>query len=111
MSRPQEMVTKPETAERPVVSVVLVCDYASAEDASWGEARATLQALAVQDFHEKVEYLLVEQKGVVVPKDVLGVLSGLRLIRTNQNTSFAMKNEGRILVGADQSQSGQNAKD
>jgi hypothetical protein len=88
-------------AARPVVSIVLVCDYASGEEASWEDARATLQGLAAQDFDEPVEYLLVERQEVVVPDDVLHVLPGLRLIRSSQHASFAMKNEGVRVAKAD----------
>ncbi|MBP1685559.1 MAG: hypothetical protein H6Q33_1702 [Deltaproteobacteria bacterium] len=78
----------------PVASIVLVSDYETGEEASWEDARATLQGLAAQDFDEPVEYLLVERQDIVVPEGILHALAGLRLIRTDQHTSFAMKNEG-----------------
>lgn len=80
--------------ERPAVSIVLVSDYKSGSEASWDEARATLQALRAQDFREPVEYLLVEREGMQVPQSVLDALPGLRVVRTSQAASFAMKNEG-----------------
>ena len=102
MSLSSESVADPRgPAERPVVSIILVCDYASGENASWKDARATLQGVAAQDFDEPVEHLLVERQGVVVPEDVLQVLPGLRLVRTNQHASFAMKNEGVRVAKAD----------
>jgi hypothetical protein len=103
MSRPSENVADPGelVAARPVVSIVLVCDYASGEKASWEDARATLQGVAAQDFDEPVEHLLVEREGVVIPEAVLHVLPGLRLVRTSQHASFAMKNEGVRVAKAD----------
>jgi Glycosyl transferase family 2 len=97
MSLPSEIVADPRgSAECPVVSIILVCDYASGEKASWEDARATLRGVAAP-----VEHLLVERQGVVVPEDVLHVLPGLRLVRTNQHASFAMKNEGVCVAKAD----------
>jgi hypothetical protein len=98
MSRPADILADPRA---PVVSIVLVSDYASSEAARWEDARATLQGLAAQDFNESVEYLLVERPDVVVPDDVLLIVPGLGLIRTDQRASFAMKNEGVRAAKAD----------
>jgi len=100
MSGPFDIVANSGTAARPVVSIVLVCDYGSDENA-WEDAGLTLAALGAQDFEEPFECLLIEQEGVVVPEDVLRALPGLRLIRTTQYTSFAMKNEGVRVAKAD----------
>lgn len=93
--------TSIEQAERPAVSIVLVSDYASGTETSWEEARATLQALRAQDFCEPVEYLLVEREGMAVPQSVLDALPGVRLVRTHQQASFAMKNEGVRVARSD----------
>ena len=89
-----ETTISSDRAERPAVSIVLVSDYASGTEASWEDARATLQGLRAQDFREPVEYLLVEREGMAVPQSVLEALPGLRLVRTSETASFAMKNEG-----------------
>jgi hypothetical protein len=87
--------------DHPAVSIVLVSDYRSGSEASWNDARATLEGLHAQDFAEPVEYLLVEHEDVPVPQDVLDVLPGVRRVRTTERASFAMKNEGVRLASAD----------
>lgn len=88
-------------AARVVVSVVLVSDYFGGADAGWDDARATLRALAHQDFAEPVEYLLMERDGVEVPEDLLRILPGVQLQRSSADTSFAMKNDGARVATAD----------
>ena len=55
----------PDSALRPAapaVTVMVVSDYRPGEEKSWNDLRATLAALANQDFDEPVEYLLLENR-------------------------------------------------
>ena len=45
---------------RPVVSVIVVSDYAGGDFKAWDDLRSTLAALARQDIDEPIEVLLVE---------------------------------------------------
>ena len=47
-------------AMRPVVSVIVVSDYAGGDFAAWDDLRSALAALARQDIDEPIEVLLVE---------------------------------------------------
>jgi hypothetical protein len=96
-----DAATSSDRAGRPAVSIVLAGDYASGSESSWQEARATLRGLRSQDFSEPVEYLLVEREGMAVPQSVLDALPGLRLVRTSESASFAMKNEGVRVARSD----------
>jgi hypothetical protein len=98
MSPPADLLADPRAA---VVSIVLVCDYVGNEEQAWEDARAALRGLAAQDFDEPVEYLLVERQDVAIPDDVLQLLPGLQLLRTNAHASFAMKNVGARAAKAD----------
>jgi hypothetical protein len=100
--RPEISTDRPDPVVAcPVVSIVLVCDYASGEEPSWEDARATLRGLAAQDFNEPVEHLVVEREGVAVPENLLHLVPGLRLVRTRQQASFGLKNEGVRVAKAD----------
>jgi len=98
MPRPADALADPRA---PVVSIVLVSDYVGSADQGWEDARAALRGLAAQDFDEPVEHLLVERQDVAIPDDVLPLLPGLQLIRTNAHASFAMKNAGVRAAKAD----------
>lgn len=88
---------------KPAVSVMVVSDYRGGEDKSWDDLRATLAALARQDFGEPVEYLLLENKddAAEMPEDVPRALPGVRVITSDSTGSYGMKNEGVRAAGAD----------
>jgi hypothetical protein len=79
-----------------VVSIVIVSDYGGGEEKGWQDLRATLGALAAQDFDEPVEYLLVEtaQFQDSVPDDLTTLLPSLELVFTDSTSSYDLKNDG-----------------
>ena len=81
---------------RPVVSVVVVSDYAGGEERSWNDVRRALAALAAQDTEEPFECLLVESSAtaVTVPPDVAALVPGLRVVTDPGAGSYALKNAG-----------------
>jgi glycosyltransferase involved in cell wall biosynthesis len=89
-------------AAAPVASIVIVIDYKAGDPHSLRELRATLQGLAAQDFREPVELLLVEPaSGRPLPDDILGVMPGLRVVRTDGTTSYDFKNAGARAAASD----------
>lgn len=90
-------------ARAPAVSVVLVSDYASGESAAAESLAKTLGALALQDFGEPVEILLVESEALAGrwPEAVLGRLPSLRLVLSASLESFGLKNAGVAAASAD----------
>lgn len=87
----------------PVASVVIVSDYAGGEEKAWDDIRATLRALAAQDFDEPVEYLLVERDslGNAIPADLRALLPGLKIVLTPKPTAYDLQNEGAVAASAD----------
>lgn len=88
---------------RPVVSVVVVSDYAGAGSDAWTDIRAVLAALAVQDLGEAFETLIVESSadGAPVPTDLAGVLPGVRIVTDPARGSYGLKNAGVRAATAD----------
>ena len=91
------------SAAKPVVSVVMVVDYAVGSAAAWGELRRTLEALAGQDFDEPVEYLYVDEEGSnrPPPPDVLDILPGIKVLWRPGTTSYDLLNAGMRAATAD----------
>ena len=88
---------------KPVISVVLTCDYGVGTPAAWDVLKSVLRALSRQDFSEPVEYLLVESE-VLAPEallDLKTILPDLRLITCDAMTSPVMKNAGVRAASAD----------
>lgn len=80
----------------PVVSVIIVSDYAGGEIKAWDDLRATLLALARQNFKGPTEFLLSESADTVqqVPSDLMTTLPSLKVILSPASSSYALKNEG-----------------
>lgn len=90
------MEPDPRASAKPVVSVVITCDFASGRSETWNDLRAVLAALARQDFAEPAEFLLVETAALApaVPEDLAAILPSLRLIVSPATTAATLKNEG-----------------
>ena len=80
----------------PAISVVVVSDYRAGEDKSWDDLRATLAALAGQDFDEPFECLLVENRDDLanLPADVPSAFPGVRVLSSEASGSYGLKNAG-----------------
>jgi hypothetical protein len=87
----------------PLVSVVLVSDYAAGETKSWNDLRVTLAALAAQDYEGPVEVILCEDRRFEgqVPDDVLNAHPNLRMLYSSGSTSYELKNEGARVAGGE----------
>ena len=79
-----------------MASVMVVSDYRPGEQKSWDDLRKTLGALALQDFDEPVEYLLLENTGdlEIMPADVPRVIPGIRVVASDARGSYSLKNAG-----------------
>jgi GT2 family glycosyltransferase len=75
---------------------MVVSDYRPGEQKSWNDLRATLAALAAQDYDGSVEYLLLEHDGDLarMPAEVVQALPGVRVIACAARGSYEMKNAG-----------------
>lgn len=82
---------------------MVVSDYRPGEEKSWNDLRATLSALANQDFDEPVEYLLLENERDLerMPADVPQALPGVRVIASAARGSYELKNAGVRAASAD----------
>jgi hypothetical protein len=87
----------------PVVSVVIVSDYASGETEGWDLFKAALAALARQDFEGPTEFLLSEcaDSEQQIPSDLTTILPSLKVIRSSASSSYELKNEGVRAASAD----------
>lgn len=87
----------------PVVSVVVVSDYAAGGADAWSDVRRVLTALAAQDLGEPFECLLVESSsdGSRVPADLAAIFPGLRLVTDAAGGSYGLKNAGVHAAAAD----------
>lgn len=87
----------------PAVTVMVVSDYKPGEQKSWDDLRATLSALARQDFDEPVEYLLLENSHdlAAMPDDVPRTLPGVRVVSSDARGSYPLKNAGVQAATAD----------
>jgi hypothetical protein len=80
----------------PVISVVIVSDYAGGTTEARDDLRECLEALARQDFDEPAEFLLCEWEGYrdTIPAWLAQSLPSLRLVFAGARTSFELKNAG-----------------
>jgi len=92
-----------DVAAVPAVSVVVVSDYATGTETGWRELRATLDALAKQDFDEPLEILLCESEPLVhrMPADITTYLPSLRIVPSPETSSYALKNFGARVARAE----------
>lgn len=88
---------------KPVVSVVIVNDYACGQTESWDFIRATLNGLAHQDFCEPAEFLYVESRELEhkIPTDLTNILKDLKVILSPANNAYQLKNVGVKAASAD----------
>ena len=88
---------------QPTVTVMVVSDYRPGEQKSWNDLRATLAALANQEFDEPVEYLVLENRKDLeqMPSDVPQTLPGVRVIASDARGSYELKNAGVQAAAAD----------
>lgn len=80
----------------PVVSVLIVADHDTDRHAELADLRSCLQALAAQEVHEPVEFLLVEteERARKLPPDLLAELPGLKVIGVPKDATYEQKNAG-----------------
>ena len=81
---------------QPVVSVVIVGDYAAGTPGSIEDLRLCLKALASQDFAEPAEFIVSEWEGYrdAIPNDLDKLLPGVRVVFSEAQTTLELKNEG-----------------
>lgn len=80
----------------PVVSVVVVSDYAGGTPGTVDDYRHSLAALAAQDFDEPFEVLVSEWAGFrdAVPSDLQQILPAIRMVYSEERSAFGLKNDG-----------------
>lgn len=79
----------------PVISVVIVEDYAVKSDKSRAQLREVLTAVAQQDFSEPAEFILIEFADDCADRadELRRILPSLKLIRGRSDNSYGLKNE------------------
>jgi len=87
----------------PVVSVIVVSDYAGGDAKAWDDLRGSLGALARQDVDEPFEVLLVESREHAggIPDDVREIVPSMRVVASTATGSYELKNEGVRAAAAD----------
>jgi hypothetical protein len=90
-------------AVKPVVSIVTVVDFAYEGDRTMQNLKATMGALAAQDFEGPLEFLLVESSDRVaqVPPELAQILPSLKLLAFPLSTSYELMNAGARAAAAD----------
>ena len=80
----------------PVASVVIFSDYGLGGRTDWHEMKATLAALARQDFREPAEFILVESadRRGDIPPDLDAILPALKVVVSPAANSAGLKNDG-----------------
>jgi hypothetical protein len=80
----------------PVISVVIVSDYAGGTDKAWDDIGKCLQGLAAQAFEGPVEHLLIEWEGYrdSMPAGLMQHLPRLQVLFSGARTAFELKNTG-----------------
>ncbi len=84
-----------ETVVVPRISVIVVSDYAAGEEKSWEDLRRAFREWATQDGLAPDEFILVEsvQLQGQIPQDVLTMLPNLRVLYSDAQTSYELKNQ------------------
>lgn len=80
----------------PAISVVIVSDYAAGGPVAARDLRAALSALALQEFDEPVEFLLIESECFrgQLPDDLVTILPSLQILFHPEKESYPLKNHG-----------------
>jgi cellulose synthase/poly-beta-1,6-N-acetylglucosamine synthase-like glycosyltransferase len=86
----------------PLLSVVVVSDYAAGGRGAWDDIRASLAGLAAQRGDIELEVLVVEDAALAerVPPDLLDPCPGARLVLVAESESYALKNAGARAAAA-----------
>jgi hypothetical protein len=100
------MATKENTRNgtvTPAASIVVISDYKVGTAVSWDDLRATLRGLALQDFSEPAEYILLEnvKHREHIPADLRRILPALKILFTAEELQYALKNEAAKVARAD----------
>ena len=87
----------------PVVSVIVVSDYAGGDAQAFESLRTALAALAQQDIDEPIEVLVVEssEHAARIPDDLVGLVPALRVVAVPAASSYELKNQGVRAAGAE----------
>ncbi len=93
----------PQTPTKPVVSVITAIDFAYQGDRSADDVRATMAALAAQDFDGPLEFLLSESTDRVarLPPDLATILPSLRILSYPVGSSYELMNAAAQEASAD----------
>jgi hypothetical protein len=88
---------------KPIASVVIISDYMVGTSIAWDDLRATLGALAAQDFPESTEYIFLEnvKHKDRIPADLSQILPGLKIMFSEQELQYALKSEAARVAQAD----------
>jgi glycosyltransferase involved in cell wall biosynthesis len=80
----------------PLVSVVVVSDYAADPDSARHDLLRTLRALRLQEYSGRVEYLLADTAPAIeaLPPGMREELPGLRFVAGRIDSAEALKNDG-----------------
>jgi hypothetical protein len=91
------------TSSKPVVTVVTVVDYTYQGDRTVSDLKATITALAAQDFAGPLEFLLVESADRItqVPPELTRILPSLKILSAPFSTSYELMNAGARAAAAD----------
>jgi hypothetical protein len=81
---------------QPVISVIVVSDYNSAEQRTWNDERTCLEAVAAQDLKEPFEVIVSEDEKyrTTFPDELLSIVPRTRVIYSTESTSYGLKNAG-----------------
>jgi hypothetical protein len=94
---------KEQRSGKAVVSVVTVIDFSYQGERSFDNLKATMSALAAQDFDGPLEFLLPESTSLVgrLPRDLKEILPSLRIVPHPAATSYELMNAGAEAATAD----------
>lgn len=88
---------------KPLVTVIVVADYAAGEGATYAGLRAALHALSRQTYSGSVEHIVVESTRFrqQVPADLATILRDVQVVFCATPDSLALRNEGVRLARGD----------
>ena len=87
---------------KPAATVVVISDYKVGSSLAWDDLRATLRALAEQNYSDSVEYVFLESERHKndVPPDLSQILPGLKIMFSDQEVQYALKSEAARVAQA-----------